>query len=141
MNAPVKTFGNYVVCFEAETEDLSARHHFIKECGWTEAQYRRIKDYAWFSARVSIWRDGVELGDQYLGACCYRDQREFYTRYEGDYFADMVWEIAKKIAADHPTLLSLVEPWHAAHGEASRKHHDRMMAKAAAKAAAKATTH
>jgi len=80
----------FIICFEAEEEDIAMRQHFIKECGWTTEQYEAIEDYAWFSAKVSAWRDGVELGVAYLGACCYETPEEFYTTYKDDYFADMV---------------------------------------------------
>jgi hypothetical protein len=82
----------FIICFEAEPEDTSMRHHFIKECGWSEKDYRKITDLAWFRAKVSAWRDGKELGTAYLGCCCYKTSEEFYTKYKDDYFADMVAE-------------------------------------------------
>jgi hypothetical protein len=112
---PVKVFGDYVVCFEAEEEMVSLRRHFIQECGWTEAQYRKIRDFAWFSAKVSLWRHGKELAVEYLGACCYKTEDEFWTAYEGDYFADMVRECAQE--TKDLALLAVVEPWHAAFRE------------------------
>lgn len=82
----------FIITFEAEEEECSARHHFIKECKWTESQYRSIKDFDWFSAKVSAWKDGKELGTDYLGACCYKTAEEFYTTYncDGGYFPQMV---------------------------------------------------
>jgi len=82
----------FIICFEAEPEEVSARRHFVKECGWTEAQYRKIKDFAWFSAKVPAWKDGEEKGAAYLGCCSYRTAEEFYTVYKDEYFADMVKE-------------------------------------------------
>lgn len=115
MNKPVRVFGDYVVCFEAEPEDMSMHRHFVKQCGWTPAQYRKIKDFAWFSAKVTLWKDGKELACEYLGACCYKTEEEFYTTYEGDYFADMVWTCARE--AGDRSLLAVVEPWHSAFRE------------------------
>lgn len=89
---PVMTIGDYVVMFEALEEDRTARHHFIKECGWTEAQFKEIKRFPFFCAHVSLWLDGEKLADQYLGACSYKTEKDFYTTYAGDYFADMVRE-------------------------------------------------
>lgn len=109
MTIPIKVFGDYVVCFEAEPEDVGMRHHFVKECGWTDAQYRKIKDCAWFSAKVTIWCDGKELATDYLGCCSYTTEEEFYTRYEGDYFADMVHECASEI--QDQTLTAAVNTW------------------------------
>lgn len=85
---------DYVVCFAATPEEIGMRHHFVKECGWTAKQYRSIKDMDWFCAEVSLWKGGKELGTQYLGYCCYKTADEFWTRYAGDYFADMVCELA-----------------------------------------------
>ena len=112
---PVKVFGDYVVCFEAEPEDIGMRHHFIKECGWTPGQYRKIENFAWFSAKVSLWRHGKELAAEYLGCCCYKTEDEFWTVYEGDYFADMVRTVARE--TKDLALLAMVEPWHAAFRE------------------------
>lgn len=107
---PVITFGQYVFCFEAEDEDRSMRHHFIDECGWTEKQYRRIQNCAWFSAKVSVWKDGEELACDYLGACCYKTEKQFYTTYKGDYFADMVRECARE--TKDAALVARVDAWH-----------------------------
>ena len=81
----------FIICFEAHEEDISMRRHFIKECGWTEAQYRKVKNCAWFCAEVSAWKDGKKLGDDYLCACCYETEEEFYTKYRDEgYLPDMV---------------------------------------------------
>lgn len=90
MTIPVIAIGEYIVTFSAEEEEINPRHHFIKECGLTEAQYRRIKDFPFFCAKVSVWKDGKCLNDQYLGACSYESEEQFYTTYRGDYFHDMV---------------------------------------------------
>lgn len=81
---------DFVVCFEAEPEDISMRWHFVEECGWTDAQYRRTKNCAWFCANVSLYAEGELLGTEYLGCCCYKTEKEFYTTFKNDYFADMV---------------------------------------------------
>ena len=86
----VEGFG---ILFDAEEEYISMRQHFIKECGWTESQYRKIKDCAWFCAKVSAWKNGEELASTYLGCCCYKTVEEFYTKYHDDYFAQMVQDV------------------------------------------------
>ena len=122
MTTPVKIFGEYVACFEADPEtDISMRRHFINECGWSESQFRKIKDFAWFRATISIWKDGKELATEYLGACCYETAEEFYTIYAEDYWCDKVHTCAEEI--DDPALLELVNQWRnnlRAHG---RGHH------------------
>jgi hypothetical protein len=61
----------------------------------------RSGDLMWFIARVTVSKAGVELGDDYLGACCYDNIDEFVA---GDYYPDMV-EAARERA--HDTLAAL----------------------------------
>ena len=124
---PVLNLGNFTVCFEAGEEDISARHHFIKECGWTESQFRKIKDYPFFCARVSIWFDGVELAADYLGCCSYKTESEFFTRYRSDYFADMVGRCVEEAA--NLELSKLYAPWR----EKINKENARKLARIAAR--------
>jgi hypothetical protein len=51
---------------------------------------RKIADgtYLWFAAKVVASRNGIELGDDYLGGCCYSSVAEFIAR--GGYYTDMV---------------------------------------------------
>lgn len=120
MTTPVLTLGDFVVCFDAIDEDQSARDHFIRVCGWTPEQFRPIKDYPFFTAKVSVWRDGEELASDYLGACSYKTESEFYTRYRSDYFADMVGTCVSE--ANDPELSALYEPWkHSMRNEHDRK--------------------
>ena len=90
MTIYLKTVDGFGILFDTEEEDRSMRQHFIKECGWTESQYQKIKNHAWFSAKVTAWKDGIELASTYLGACCYKNVEEFYTKYKDDYLADMI---------------------------------------------------
>jgi hypothetical protein len=119
MNAPVLNFGDFTVCFSAEEEEMSAEEHFIDECGWTKAQFRKIEDFPFFCAKVSIWHDGEELASDYLGCCSYKTEKEFYTRYRSDYFADMVSTCVDEI--DNAELSAAYAPW----GESMRKEHAR----------------
>ncbi len=80
----------FIICFASQPEDISMRQHFIQNCGWTARQYRALRGFAWFSASVSAWRNGVELAVTHLGCCCYRTVEDFYIRYRDEYFADMV---------------------------------------------------
>lgn len=103
MTRYIKTIDGFGILFDAEPEHACMRQHFIKECGWTESQYRKIKDFAWFSAKVSAWKNGEELASTYLGACCYETVEAFYTEYHDDYFAQMMQEVvteAKRVERD-----------------------------------------
>lgn len=109
MCTPVLSFGEYFVTFEAQEEDISMRQHFIKECGWTESQFRKIKDCAWFCAAVRLFKNGEELDCEYLGCCSYETEKEFYTRYISNYFADMVHTLAQN--TKDAVLIAAVTQW------------------------------
>lgn len=51
---------------------------------------RRIEqgDLVWFVARVGAFKNGVLLGTDYLGGCCYDSYMQFVE--EKGYYADMV---------------------------------------------------
>ena len=81
------------IFFEAETETVDKKKHFMNGCGWTHQQYKAIQKYPWFSARVMACdRAGRILGEAFLGCCCYETVEAFYTTYKDDYFADLVQE-------------------------------------------------
>lgn len=106
---PVKTFGDYVVAFEAEDEHMTARHHFIKECGCTEREFRKIRDFPFFCAHVSIYKDGESLADEYLGCCSYERSEQFYKEMANGYFSDMVLACAEEIG--DASLIGTVGHW------------------------------
>lgn len=93
MCTPVFTLNDFVITFEAEPEDHPAYDHFRKECGWKHVDAMRVSKYPFFCAHVRLFRDGEMLADTYLGACSYKTEKEFYTVYKGDYFADMVHDV------------------------------------------------
>lgn len=58
-------------------------------------------DYEWFVAMVTASKNGVELAEEYLGACCYETFEAFME--PGGYFDDMVdtvIDVAKQTIAD-----------------------------------------
>ena len=46
-------------------------------------------DLVWFCAKVTAWKAGVELGEDYLGGCCYESFESFYTKFKNEYYLDM----------------------------------------------------
>jgi len=124
MNTPLFNLASFTVCFEAKEEDTSAETHFIDECGWTEKEFRKIKDFPFFCAAVSIWKDGKKHAIEYLGCCCYRTEKEFHTRYRSDYFADMVSTCVNQI--NDSELSAAHAPW----AELMRKEHEKKLLKA-----------
>lgn len=110
MNKPILNFGEFTICFEAqEEEEISARRHFVGECGWTTEQFETIEDFPFFCAKVSIWKDGEEKASDYLGCCSYKSEAEFYKKYVGFYFADMVKRCAEDVGDS--TLSQAVDEW------------------------------
>ena len=82
----------FIICFEALPEGINMRQHFIKECGWSEKEYRSMarKDPAWFCAEISAWLNGEKLGTSYLGCCCYDSMQDFWQ--SSGYLPQMVDE-------------------------------------------------
>ena len=99
MTIYLDTVDGFGILFDAEKEHQDMRCHFIKNCGWTEDQFEEIEDFPWFVAKVSAWKNGIELGTSYLGACCYKTIEEFYTEYKDDYLADMIKEAVAEAKA------------------------------------------
>lgn len=111
MAKKVETIEGFDVYFEAEKEFVSERQHFVGECGWTIEQYRahRQSKPAWFSAKVTIKKGGVELSNQYLGCCSYQSGKAFYTTYHDDYFADMVKEGVEEAKQQLPSEMAAIQ--------------------------------
>ncbi len=61
----------YYLCFEVEIMD--SKHHFMSECGWSKHEYKDIRNFYWFSARIEARKGAIVCGESYLGANCYKD--------------------------------------------------------------------
>ena len=90
-----------VLSVAPETDD--PRDHF-DDNGETEQAIAEGR-YEWFMARVEAQRDGITLGTDYLGGCCYESARDFID--ESGYYADMV---AQSIDEARATLARLTQP-------------------------------
>lgn len=97
---PVQVIGELVVCFESLPADCDMENHFINDCKWSEEEFSEISEFAWFTAKVSVWKDGQELACEYLGACCYENEEDFYTKFKDDYYSDMVKTCLDEIKAN-----------------------------------------
>jgi len=82
---PVEVSGNYVICFEPFEMYEDMVEHLVQDCGWERAEAEAL-DCLWFGAEVSIWRDGVALASEHLGACMYDTYEDFL---KCGYYADM----------------------------------------------------
>jgi hypothetical protein len=76
----------FTVTLSVAPEDTDPRDHFDDDGETAQA----IADgrYDWFMARVDASREGVTLGSDYLGGCCY-DTAHAFIRDSG-YYNDMV---------------------------------------------------
>jgi hypothetical protein len=79
------------IYFEALPEDMPIVDTFSEPEDIAKA-IEKIDSGEWvyFCAKVSAYKEGIELGTDYLGACIYESEEAFYTEYKDDYFADMV---------------------------------------------------
>lgn len=66
---------SYVLSFEEESF-VDAKNHFIKECDWSVEAYKAIKDFYWFSAKVTSFMGKVEIHSEYLGCNCYKSKAQ-----------------------------------------------------------------
>ena len=48
----------------------------------------------WFRARVQAFKNGIELGTDYLGGCCYPSYMDFVS--SSDYYGDMVENVVSE---------------------------------------------
>lgn len=63
--------------------------------------------YSWFIARVQAYKNGVLLGDDYLGGCLYDSPMQFVK--DSDYYSDMVENVIQE-ARKTIELLYLTTP-------------------------------
>jgi len=87
----IETIDGFEIYFEALPEDLALSDIFddsvtnIKRLASDIDAGRK----AYFCAKVTANKNGIELATDYLGACCYKSEDEFYIKYHNDYFLDM----------------------------------------------------
>lgn len=103
----VVSYEGFDIYFETEEEFESIREHFIDECGWSKEQYASLLSSKpkWFCAHVVAKKAGIELGEAYLGGCCYNSHKEFYTTYFDDYFKDMMKDAVNEAKTRLPAVL------------------------------------
>jgi hypothetical protein len=102
------TAAGFDIVFSVTHEDFAPDWDFENEEDKQDTM-RRIEngDLVWFVARVQAFKNGVLLGTDYLGGCCYDSYMQFVK--DGDYYADMV-ETA--ISEARQTIAKLTEEVH-----------------------------
>lgn len=81
--------GFTIHCY-ALPEDMSPVGHFASGDDKADQEIiDKINDgtYRWFMVKVTASKEGIELGTDYLGGCCYESESEFVK--EDDYYSDM----------------------------------------------------
>ena len=99
-----ETRDGFDIVLSVAPEETDPRDHFDDD-GET-AQAIADGQYEWFVARVEAQRDGITLGTDYIGGCCYERASDFY-RAPSDYYADMM---TRAIDEAHATLARLTIP-------------------------------
>lgn len=64
------------VALEIEPEDMDPADSFEFQDDIDAVHNGEVE---WFCARVAVYKDGMDLGSDYLGACAYKTVSEFYT--------------------------------------------------------------
>ena len=92
MNTPIHTEvrDGFDIAFYALPEDTNPADCFDIEPDDRTLELIENGTYDWFIAKVTASKAGVELGADYLGACCYDSAGDFVK--SGDYYDSMVDE-------------------------------------------------
>lgn len=71
----------YTVIVDKSYEDMDPKDCFDEECFDMKEMYNDINSgrLDWFMLRVRVLVEGLELADEYLGGCLYKDPRECLT--------------------------------------------------------------
>ena len=71
----------YTVIVDKSYEDMDPKDCFDEECFDMKEMYNDIDSgrLDWFMLRVRVLVEGLELADEYLGSCLYKDAREVLT--------------------------------------------------------------
>jgi hypothetical protein len=81
----------FTIDFYACEEDLNPAGQFASGDDAADAEIiSKINngDLVWFLAKVTASKNGIVLGTDYLGGCCYESYEQFVE--QNDYYADMV---------------------------------------------------
>ena len=71
----------YTVIVDKSYEDMDPKDCFDEECFDMKEMYNDINSgrLDWFMLRVRVLVEGLELADEYLGGCLYKDAGEVLT--------------------------------------------------------------
>ena len=99
----IKTVEGIDIYFEALEENIPLSELLPEE---TQEQIKEIEDNnIIFCAKVTAKVNDIELSNDYLGGCIYESEEDFYTKYENDYFTDMVNNVVSEAKKEIPKMI------------------------------------
>ena len=90
------------IVFSTAYEDTHPRDHFMPEDAPKICEDIDSGKYEWFVARVQAFKNGIELGTEYLGGCLYESPMQFVK--DNDYYGDMVQSAIEEAKANIQAL-------------------------------------
>ena len=66
----------FKIVLSFEEEDQTMRDHFINNCEWSEDDFKSLKGFEFFTAKVTAFKGKIECGSVYLGACCHKNLKD-----------------------------------------------------------------
>ena len=87
----------YTIIVDKSYEDMDPKDCFDDTCFDMKEMYNDIDsgNLDWFMLRVRVLVEGLELADEYLGACLYKDAREVLTDGTAEDLIDQAIDRAK----------------------------------------------
>ena len=87
----------YTIIVDKSYEDMDPKDCFDEECFDMKEMYNDINSgrLDWFMLRVRVLVEGLELADEYLGGCLYKDAGEVLTDGTAEDLIDQAMSRAK----------------------------------------------
>lgn len=97
-----ETVEGFEIVFSTAYETAHPRDQFMPEDAPQICEDIDSGKYEWFVARVQAFKNGIELGTDYLGGCLYESPMQFVK--DNDYYSDMVQSAIKEAKANIQAL-------------------------------------
>jgi len=88
-----ETIDGFDIVFSTTYETTHPRDLFMPEDVEEYLEGINSGKYEWFTARVQAFKNGIELGTDYLGGCLYESSLQFI---KDGYYSDMVESAIKE---------------------------------------------
>jgi hypothetical protein len=102
----IKEVDGFDVHFDTLPEDVSLTELFDPDYEGLEEIKEQIRtgELQYFTAKISVWKAGIELSSEYLGGCIREDENEFWKEPDS-YFPQMLEQALKNAKAYLPELI------------------------------------